>query len=206
MSVDSNRLNTYVPSTKVYGIEKEVVKMGWWDTGMDWLERGLTYLPSGNCFECRGMYIYFIVIILIIYIYVVAMMAFFGDDGQMKADKLNVVLIKDSPIGPIGGWPISHFIAFFIAGLLFPDCFLLAMGLGVLWEVYETVCGNLFYGDRPVCEDGSELYTGKWMQGRVEDIVFDFLGFVFGMMISLSYRDWKYGTHRIRCHTSSGDR
>lgn len=170
---------------------------------VDELEKGLSYLPGGGCFECRGLYLYLLVIVFIIYIYVVGMMALFGDDGQMKADTLNVVLIENTPIGPIGGWPISHFIAFFIAGLLFPDCFWLAMALGVIWEVYETVAGNLFYGDRPVCEDGTEIYTGKWMQGRVEDIIFDFLGFVFGMMIALTYRDWKRGKERIKCHVSS---
>lgn len=154
---------------------------------MDGLETFLSWFPGGNCFECRGLYIYFIIIILLIYLYVVFMMAMFGDSGQVESDRLNIVLIKETPIGPIGGWPLSHFLAFFVAGLLFPDCFLVAMAAGVIWEIYETVVGNLFYGDRPICDDGSQLYQGKWMQGRVEDIIFDFLGFLFGMLIAKTF-------------------
>lgn len=46
-------------------------------------------------------------------------------------------------------------------------------------------------------QNNSFLYKEIWFSGRVEDIIFDVLGFLTGKMIIDAYRDNKYGNHKI---------
>lgn len=160
----------------------------------------LSRLPYGgkDC-NCRLAYVYFGIIICMIFTYILIMMNLFGETQLKYMDNMNKVIIELPILGGIAGWPISHFICFFVAGLLFPNCFVLVFFLGVLWEIVETVLGSFGKMANSSVEDsvGDVLYKDNWMSGRVEDIIFDVLGFLAGKMIIDAYRDNKYGNHKL---------
>lgn len=158
----------------------------------------LELLPYGNreC-NCRLVYVYFAVIICLIFAYGLIMIKCFGEDRFIYVDFMNKVIVELPILGGIAGWPISHFICFFIAGLLFPNCFVLIFFLGVLWEIVETVLGTLNTLYEPQSKADGVLYHERWMSGRVEDIIFDMIGFWMGKLVIDSYRDYKYGNHKI---------
>jgi hypothetical protein len=78
-------------------------------------------------------------------------------------------------------WPISHFVFYFILGLFFPQCGLIAMTLGVLWEIFETLFGRVMEGvsqnPTPTNDSANVEYNGQWMTGSLKDILFNFAGF-----------------------------
>jgi len=98
-------------------------------------------------------------------------------------------------IGPISGWRLSHFIAFFIAGFLFPQCICLIFILGVAWEVFESFLGNLTQTFVPRGEVSKRveistniMYREGWIEGDVTDIIFNTVGLFFGAWIGMAIR------------------
>jgi hypothetical protein len=64
----------------------------------------------------------------------------------------------------LSGWAASHFLFFMLLGTLYPDCFIPAMLLGSLWEVFE------FWW----------AFGNPWWFANVDDIVVDAIGFLTG--------------------------
>lgn len=86
-------------------------------------------------------------------------------------------------------WPISHFIFYAILGFLFPNCAVIILGLGILWEVLEVIFGKLVVGSQWKRQalredDGSIEYSQNWWAGSFKDIIMNTGGFFVGYMLN----------------------
>ena len=88
------------------------------------------------------------------------------------------------------GWVITHFLAFMVAGIIFPETFYLTMTLGIVWEIFESWAGKtkpIFLrgiGDSRTVGQSTKRY---WWYGQVDDIIADFLGFMVGKLVIRKY-------------------
>jgi hypothetical protein len=131
-----------------------------------------------------GVYIYFAFIILLMIIYTIIITSIYGMDGINDHDILNEVYAYDVPIiGNFGGWSLSHLIAFYIAGLLFPQQWVLIFILGVAWEFFEIVIGislEGLLGKSKYTGNRRSLYGTKWVTGTLTDIWVNSVGLFLG--------------------------
>jgi hypothetical protein len=86
----------------------------------------------------------------------------------------------------ISWWPITHFIFFFVLGVLFPKCWLVIIFIAVLFEVIEeTGCHfhRLWTGKKYQVELDPQKYQYHhyWMCGTLTDIFADMLGMICGI-------------------------
>jgi hypothetical protein len=108
-----------------------------------------------------------------------------GLANAASCDNINRVLFTTKTIGKFGGWNLTHLIFYYFIGLLFPDCILIAMIIGVLWEVFEEILGsfnvpgmvNMNTTKRPNLQ-----YEGGWVKGNLTDLLCNFIGFVAGAL------------------------
>ena len=101
----------------------------------------------------------------------------------MKKD----LLLTKIGIGSLNLWSITHFIAFFIIGFLFPELklMIIAFALGLIWEILEFLLG----AKNPkwicnFCKDKN--FCNRWVRkvGRWSDILMNFLGLLTGYLFS----------------------
>lgn len=150
-----------------------------------------SYLPCSGKSNCAGTYRVFFVVVLCIVIYFPILRMMFGENKFGYRDKLNTVLVDLPGIGKVSGWPLTHFLLFFIMGILFPDCDVLIMSAGVLWEVWEECFGRFIAkdprntpsymsktGERPDVQ-----YT-RWWAGSVKDIAWNAIGYYSGKLLA----------------------
>jgi len=137
------------------------------------------------CKECYGVYKILPIVILLIIMYFFVLKIVFGIDNIPGNDFMNRMAFDLKITETLFGekccsmWPISHFILYFILGLLFPECDVLVLGLGILWEVFEGVFGTF---ENKLRNSGSEKvkhveYSNSWWLGSYKDILFNFAGF-----------------------------
>lgn len=96
-------------------------------------------------------------------------------------------LMKKLGIFDLDGWSLSHLFFFAILGYLYPNTFVVSMGLGVGWEVFEHVVGKNrpgFLGGFGDCATTDPGVSGSWWFGRASDIVMNVVGFLIGKGIS----------------------
>ena len=136
-----------------------------------------------------GVYIYFAIIIALMIVYTVILVSIYGFKGINDNDILNQVYCYDVPIiGNFGGWSLSHFAAFFVAGLLFPQQWVLIFILGVAWEFFEIVIGimlEIFLGKSKYTGDRLSLYGSKWVTGNMSDIWVNSAGLFLGYWVAM---------------------
>jgi hypothetical protein len=92
-------------------------------------------------------------------------------------------------VGELDGWSMSHFVLFLIIGYMYPDEYLLAFVLGVMWELFEHYYGINRpgwlggYGD---CERlASDKETdGNWWYGKWTDILMNLFGLLAGVYMA----------------------
>ena len=66
-------------------------------------------------------------------------------------------------------WSITHFITFYIMGKLCPNQYLRYFMIGILWELFEKIYGNL---------TNDEVYwTSNGLRGQGYDIIMNMLGY-----------------------------
>ena len=106
--------------------------------------------------------------------------------------KKDLLLMKIG-IGSLNLWSITHFIAFFIIGFLFPDfkIIILAFSLGIIWEFLEFFIGAKknhkwicnFYKDKNFCN--------RWFGALVKwsDILMNLFGLLVGFLFSKLKKD-----------------
>ena len=94
-------------------------------------------------------------------------------------------LEKQLGIGELDGWSMTHFLLFLFIGYQFPDKFILAFSLGVIWELFEHYYGENRpgwlggYGDcKQLASDKKS--DGNWWYGKWTDVLMNFLGLVVG--------------------------
>ena len=93
----------------------------------------------------------------------------------------------------VDGWILSHLVCFTLAGIYFPNTFILSMIVGILWEIFEDWVGRTQpkwlsgFGDcMNVSQTGVKSKKNKyWWYGQYDDIYADFMGFLIGKYIIL---------------------
>lgn len=86
----------------------------------------------------------------------------------------------------LDGWSGTHFVLFLSIGFLFPRCWLFALTLGVLWEVFEWVTGRL--RPRILKRFGNCNGGDAWWFGRSSDLLVNALGLGAGVALSRCFR------------------
>lgn len=79
------------------------------------------------------------------------------------------------------GWAIGHFVLYFIIGLLYPDCGILAIGFGALWELIEVIIGS--FQEKNKNPNPNVQYANKWWAGNMIDIFINAAGFYTGALL-----------------------
>jgi len=142
----------------------------------------------------------FIGIFIITISYIIGMYMFFPKDILYKYDILNYTVFKINDVS-YSLWPVSHFLLYFIIGLFCRDHWVFILFIGVLWEFFEYVFGNILYQNDFIeeNEDGivsfykdknihtiksKNQYNKKWLTFNKTDIVFNTLGYISGLIVS----------------------
>ena len=142
-----------------------------------------------QCNKCKGVYIIFFVTVMLIFIYWLILGLIFGFDNVPQHDFMNVKMFN-LPLfeNCCSLWPISHFILFLIIGYLYPNCDVVAISGGVLWEVAEVA---FFYitkrSDRQptrIADNSRIEYSQNWWMGSFKDIIMNILGFYLGKFLA----------------------
>lgn len=133
------------------------------------------------------VYIYFAIIVGILIIYGVCMAV----SGGVSIDFLNKAYFDVPVIGTFGGWSLSHVITFYIAGLLFPQQWVLIFILGVFWELLESLIGEIAFqvlGEVPESKKSYKvMYTSRWINGNISDIWYNTIGLFLGYVTADIY-------------------
>jgi hypothetical protein len=140
---------------------------------------GSCKLPQ--CQNCWGVYWIFLIVVIIILIYALILRLLYGK-GMVYYDNMNKKLFTIPRTSCCSSWPISHLILFFILGFIFPDCLIIIIIAGVLWEVIESIAATLTSSERHAVrsESSSVQYSGNWFAASGMDIVMDLIGVFAG--------------------------
>lgn len=161
-----------------------------------------------SCGDLQGIGVTFLIVIMLIVIWFCFLKVVSRQSGRSteELDVLNIKLFEapflngsDQPLeNCCSTWPISHFILFFILGILFPNCDAVVIGAGIVWEGIETVGGYLTgrvqngtYQARRTSE--GDLEYSNWIAGSLKDILMDIAGFYVGKFIAVAFNvniDW----------------
>lgn len=141
-----------------------------------------------KCKKAAGVYKICFTVVGIIFLYWVFMLVIYNgrDKDLVNNDPMNYVVFTIPGINHCCSmWPISHFILFFILGLLFPEEDLLIISLGVLWELTEDVFFMIAgRGRQPLRNSkGDVQYAESWWAGSFQDIIVNTLGFYCGKAV-----------------------
>lgn len=150
-------------------------------------------LPFG-C-KCKGAYIIFGIMIVIIIIYWIILMALKNNNGAIiETDFMNHKVIDLPGLeNCCSWWPISHFILFLILGILFPECDVLIITAGILWELFEMLMASITAsGRQPVraCTGCQLEYSDNWWAGSFKDIIMNVAGFYTGKAYITYWRSY----------------
>ncbi len=144
-------------------------------------------IPPG----CAQSYRVLILVVLLITVYFWLLSAKYGKDGVIANDPLNQEV--DPRFPGVSWWPISHFLLFFLMGILFPKCDAPILFAGVLWEVIETVIKKVTQSHQGLYSDPERYnshtekrqYADSWWAGSLQDIAFNVAGFYAGKFTAL---------------------
>lgn len=134
--------------------------------------------------KCLSVYKLFFLVILIIGAYYFYLKIFYAGQ-ESQSDFLNhvgfqVPFLED---GCCSGWPLTHYIFFLILGILYPECDLLIIVSGILWELFETLLSSFMKQKKPTADYTGTLQYEKWWSGSVSDIFMNILGYYTGKFI-----------------------
>lgn len=141
------------------------------------------------CKECGGAYMMMLLMFVIIVFYFFILSGAYTQNQIVFNDPMNYKVF-DFPLleNCCSWWPLSHFIFFFILGVLFPDCAVPLLSLGVLWEGFEMLQSSIQGAERQWVRGASKSsdyeYSGNWWAGSLKDIVMNTLGFGFGWLVA----------------------
>lgn len=145
------------------------------------------------CKECGGAYQILLVVFVMIVFYFFFLRGAYEKKNVVHHDFMNVKLFDFPTLENCCSlWPLSHFILFFILGMLFPNCGVPLITLGVVWEGMETVFSKIGKEDRQWVRSSkgnsskpkSKVeYSENWWAGSLKDIVMNISGFICGAML-----------------------
>lgn len=105
-----------------------------------------------------------------------------------RDDPMNKQLFLDPFTGTNASWwPASHFLIFFLLGFLFPQCFIFAMTLGLLWEGLESIIEYLTTPKGPTAVIPGVEYQ-QWASSSLRDIGYNTWGFLAGAGLAVLTR------------------
>lgn len=151
----------------------------------------LEKMPYGS--SCGGSYKLMFIVICAILVYAVFMAVRWPDKSRTSVDFLNhkVVDFDYFMSNCCSMWPITHFVFFFILGLLFPNCDVPIIIAGVLWEGAEETIAIIANSQNTrhvvTTGAGSIQYRDNWWAGNMQDIIFNTVGFYCGKLISKTF-------------------
>ncbi len=142
-------------------------------------------LPYGQ--ECKGAYFILLLIPILIIIYWIYLLwrskgGCVTCPSVIENDFLNQKVL-DMPYleNCCSWWPITHFVLFFILGVLFPNCEVLIIGAGIIWELVEMLMSSAFGRSRQPIRAGANVeYSTNWWAGSAKDVLFNITGFYLG--------------------------
>ena len=143
--------------------------------------------------NCNGAFKLMFLVVFFILCYNIFMALYWPHKSRTDVDVFNRKIFDfDYFMGNCCSmWPISHFIFFFILGLLFPDCDIPIITAGVLWEIAEETISIISKNQKNrhivVDKNSNVQYRDSWWAGSFQDILFNILGFYMGkILIKLS--------------------
>ena len=88
----------------------------------------------------------------------------------------------------LDGWSATHFFWFMFLGITFPNYFILATLLGIIWELFENYYGKArpgWLGGYGACDGlaSDKKEDGNWWYGKWSDIACNITGFLIGQFI-----------------------
>lgn len=125
-------------------------------------------------------------IFLFCYHYIILQKIAGKENSPAEFDLLNQVVIEGDGYR-FSYWPVSHFIMYLILGFFFPDCWLLLIILGILWEIIEFVFGifeRKFASNKQKKKLTKRLqYASAWWAPQIGDILFNLAGLSIGLVL-----------------------
>ena len=89
-------------------------------------------------------------------------------------------------IWDLDGWSLSHVAYNMLLGYMFPDLFMEAMALGVIWELWENWYGHnagkklIGIANCNLGTDPASANHERWWYGKYSDIAMNLTGFLIG--------------------------
>ena len=126
---------------------------------------------------------------LLIYSIVCITSIFVNGYYRCKYNGGNDKLMKKLNIYDLDGWSITHFGYHMLIGYTFPNMFIEAMILGIIWELWEQYYGKnagktlIGIANCKLGTDSTDSNEDNWWFGRVSDIIMNLLGFMLGQYI-----------------------
>jgi len=118
--------------------------------------------PLPQCEECKGVYIILVTIGTLITLYFFILWMTVGAKRIVQHDVLDSRILNIPELHKCcSWWPVTHLVLFFVIGLFFPHCDLVAIGMGVLWELIESLASA----------------------GSIQDIFVNVIGFYAGKLV-----------------------
>ena len=144
-----------------------------------------------QCKKCKSMYIIFgiSIVLFMVYFYLILRPFFSSEQNAVPHDPMNVKVF-DFPLleNCCSWWPISHFFAYLLAGIFFPDCDIAALTIGLVWEGFEVLMSALTGGVRQPVRKSSKAqkyeYSQNWWAGSFKDIFMNISGFYVGKFLN----------------------
>lgn len=147
---------------------------------MEWINDNILNRIPNVCenSNCNGIYLIYFYVLLAGAIYFSIVSLFFK--GFNHRDYLNTIIYSDKCLGKVSWWPVTHFVLYFILGLLFPDCDLIIIIVSFLWEAFEEFLGRFLYDNdiKMPFQDGTyEVQYKRWWRGSWFDILYNLSGY-----------------------------
>lgn len=137
--------------------------------------------------HCKKTWKVFAVIITMIVLYFIALRLFFTESEVPHNDFMNRKIIDIPQLeNCCSWWAVSHFVLFFFLGLVFPQCDVLVISAGILWELVEMGMAKIFNRKRQAIRltNDSIEYSQNWWAGSTKDIFVNILGFYCGKLMN----------------------
>ena len=141
--------------------------------------------------QCQGVYQIMLLMFGILITYWLFLVMVCGIKKVASCDQINQKFDIKS-IGEIGGWSLTHVFFYYFVGLLFPDCIVLSMTAGVIYELFEELIGSIIPSNMvSIIKSGDFQYQKGWIRGSISDVLYNFIGFVAGMLTTKYFLNGK---------------
>lgn len=137
-------------------------------------------LPGGSVSNCNQYYVFVVIMVVSMIGYYVFLMSSTGKYSPPHRDVLNTSILDTGCFGKMSWWPISHFVFYFILGLVFPDCDAIVIIGGMVWEVIEAILGKTVPN---VPSTGGDVQYAQWWSMSLTDVWMNVFGYYTGKFV-----------------------